>query len=74
MQIEGAILQKLSEDMDEQKSDNDHKCAEVKIERKNIFQKVLGTIMTQIVKHSKHTQVSVKEGILRYRDKAVEAV
>ena len=36
--------------------------------------KVLGTIMTQISKSSKHTQVNVREGIKRYRDRAVEAV
>ena len=45
-----------------------------KVKQNDTFRKVLGTIMTQIAKESKHSQVNVTEGIRRYGERAVQAV
>ena len=46
----------------------------LKIKKNDMFRKVLGMVMTQIARESKHAQVSVKEGIKRYGERAVQTV
>ena len=46
----------------------------IRVKKDDMFRKVLGVIMTQIARESKHAQVSVKEGIKRYGERAVQAV
>ena len=41
---------------------------------KDTYRKIVGVMMSQISKDSKHAQVSVKEGIKCFGDRAVEAL
>ena len=77
LQIEKEVITKLcnSSKSKKNKGKTDKKKArKLKVKQNDMFRKVLGTVMTQIARESKHAQVNVREGIKRYGDKAVEAI
>ena len=77
LQIEKEVITKLYNSRRKIKGGGNLKKKRIKklrVKQNDIFRKVLGTIMTQIAKSSKHAQVNVKEGIRRYGDRAAKAV
>ena len=53
-------------------SDNQRK--RLNVQSPDMLRKVIGIVMTQMSKHDKYAQVSVKEGIQRHGQKAIDAV
>ena len=47
---------------------------EIQVKLKDTYRRMIGVMMSQISKDGKHAQVSVKEGIKRFGDKAVQAL
>ena len=77
LQIEKQVITKLYNSITTKRhkgSPKKKKTKMLKVKQNEMFRKVLGTIMTQIAKASKHAQVNMKEGIKRYGEKAIEAV